>query len=68
VNWRSRRSVLLLIAVVCSGLFAAGMAAAYLHRHDTVCSDKQAPVAQHGGLLGQVVVRCHNGEIVTLNN
>ncbi len=68
MNWRNRRSVLILLAVVCTGLFAAGIAAAYLHRHDKVCNDGQAPVAQHGGLLGQVVVRCHNGQIVTLNN
>lgn len=68
MNWRNRRNVLILIAVVCAGLFAAGMAAAYLHRHDTVCNDKQAPVAQRGGLLGQVVVRCHDGQVVTLNN
>jgi hypothetical protein len=68
VNWRNRRSVVILLAVVCTGLFAAGIAAAYLHRHDKVCHDKLAPVAQRGGLLGQVVVRCHNGQIVTLNN
>jgi len=68
MNWRNRRSVLILIAVVCTGLFAAGMSAAYLNRHNTVCSDKRAPVAQRGGLLGQVVVRCHNGQVVTLNN
>jgi hypothetical protein len=68
VNWRNKRNVLILLAVVCSGLFAAGIAAAYLHRHDTVCTDKKAPVAQRGGLLGQVVVRCHNGQVVTLNN
>jgi hypothetical protein len=68
VNWRDRRSVLIVIAVVCTGLFAAGLGAAYLNRNTTVCKDKLAPVAQHGGLLGQVVVRCHNGEIVTLNN
>lgn len=68
MNWRNRRSVLILIAVVCTGLFAAGMAAAFLHRHDRVCDDRRAPVAQRGGLLGQVVVRCHNGQVVTLNN
>jgi len=68
VNWRSRRSVLIVIAVVCTALFAAGMSAAYLHRHDRVCNDRRAPVAQRGGLLGQVVVRCHNGQVVTLNN
>jgi hypothetical protein len=25
-------------------------------------------VAQRGGVLGQVVYQCHDGEIVTLNN
>jgi len=25
-------------------------------------------VAQRSGILGQVVYRCHNGQIVTLNN
>ena len=68
MNWHSRRSVVILIAVVCSALFAAGIATALLHRHDKICNDGKAPVAQRGGLLGQVVVRCHNGQIVTLNN
>jgi hypothetical protein len=68
VNWRSRRSVVTLVAIVCVGLFVAGMAAAYLNRHDKLCDDGKAPVAQRGGILGQVVVRCHNGQIVTLNN
>jgi hypothetical protein len=56
------------VAVVCAALFAAGIATAYLHRHDKICKDGKAPVAQRGGLLGQVVVRCHSGQIVTLNN
>jgi hypothetical protein len=68
VNWRSKRTVLILLGVVCGGLFAAGMAVAFLQRHTTVCTDKKPPVAQRGGLLGQVVVRCHNGQVVTLNN
>jgi hypothetical protein len=68
VNWRSRRNVVILLAVVCTGLFAAGMAAAFLNRHTSICEDKRAPVAQRGGLLGQVVVRCHDGQVVTLNN
>jgi hypothetical protein len=68
VNWRNRRNVLVLLAVVCSALFVAGMATAILHRHDKLCGDGRAPVAQRGGILGQVVVRCHNGQIVTLNN
>lgn len=68
MNWHSPRSVLLLVAVVCVALFAAGIATAYLHRHDKLCKDGRAPVAQRGGLLGQVIVRCHSGQIVTLNN
>jgi hypothetical protein len=68
VNWRSRRSVVILIAIACAAVFAAGMITAFIHRHDTVCADRKAPVAQEGGILGQVVVRCHNGQTVTLNN
>jgi hypothetical protein len=68
VNWRSRRSVLILVLVVCSALFIAGMAAAFLNRHDTICKDGKAPVAQRGALLGQVAYQCHDGEVVTLNN
>jgi hypothetical protein len=68
VNWRSRRSVLILVAVTCAALFIAGMAAAFLRRHDTICSDRKDPVAQRGGVLGQVVYQCHNREVVTLNN
>ena len=68
MNWHSPRSVLVLVAVISSALFAAGLVTAVLHRHDKICGDGKAPVAQRGGLLGQVVVRCHNGQIVTLNN
>jgi hypothetical protein len=68
VNWHSPRRVLLLVAVVCGALFVAGIATAYLHRHDKLCGDGKAPVAQRGGLLGQVIVRCHNGQVVTLNH
>jgi len=68
VNWRNRRSVLLLVVVVCGALFIAGMAAAILNRHNKICSDGKVPVAQRGGVLGQVIVRCHDGQVVTLNN
>ena len=68
MNWRNRRRVVLLVGVVCAALFVAGMAAAFLNRHNSICNDGKSPVAQRGGLLGQVVVRCHNGQIVTLNN
>lgn len=59
---------MILIAVACAVVFAAGMITAFIHRHDTVCSDGKTPVAQKGGLLGQVEIRCQNGETVTLNN
>jgi len=68
VNWHSPRQVLILVGVVCAALFVAGIAAAYFSRNDKICDDGKPPVAQRGGLLGQVVVRCHNGQIVTLNN
>ena len=44
------------------------MGAAWLNRNNTICSDGKPPVAQRGGVLGQVVYQCHNGQIVTLNN
>jgi hypothetical protein len=68
VNWHSRRAVLTLIAVVCAAVFVAGIAAAYFNRNSTICRDGKDPVAQRGGLLGQVVYRCHDGQVVTLNN
>jgi hypothetical protein len=68
VNWRSRRSVLLLVLAACAALFVAGMAAAFLNRHTTICNDGKDPVAQRGGILGQVVYQCHDGQVVTLNN
>jgi hypothetical protein len=68
VNWRDRRAVLLLVLAVCTVLFAAGIGAAFLNRNHTTCDDGKDPVAQRGGVLGQVVVRCHDGQLVTLNN
>ncbi len=68
MNWRSRRNVLTLLALVCAAVFVAGIAAAYFNRNSTICRDGKDPVAQRGGLLGQVVYRCHDGQVVTLNN
>jgi hypothetical protein len=65
VNWRSKKTVLLLLGAVCAVLFVVGMAAAWNNRNHTICSDGKPPVSQRGGLLGQVEYRCHNGEIVT---
>jgi hypothetical protein len=69
VNRRpSRRSVLLAIGGACLAVFIAGMAAAWVNRNHTICTDGKPPLQQRGALLGQVAVRCHNGQVVTLNN
>jgi hypothetical protein len=65
VNWRSKRAVLVVIGAVCLVVFAAGMAAAWHNRHHTICSDGKPPTKQRGGLLGQIVYECHNGQLVT---
>ena len=64
----SKRIVLLAIGMACLAVFIAGMGAAWVNRNHTICSDGKPPAAQRGALLGQVAVRCHNGQIVTLNN
>ena len=65
VNWRSKRSVLLMLGAACLVVFVAGMAAAWNNRHHTICPDGKAPVSQRGGILGQVEYRCHDGRVVT---
>jgi len=64
----SKRSVLLAIGAACALVFVGGMVAAFANRHHSICSDGKPPIQQRGGLLGQVAVRCHNGQVVTLNN
>jgi hypothetical protein len=68
VTLRSKRTVVILLAVLASAIFIAGMAAAFVNRHRTICSDGKPPVAQRGGILGQTEYRCHNGKIVTLSS
>jgi hypothetical protein len=69
VNGRpSRRLVLLAVGGACLVVFIAGMGAAWVNRNHTICSDGKPPIQQRGALLGQVAVRCHNGQVVTLNN
>jgi len=65
MNWKSKRSVLLLLGAVALVVFAGGMAAAWHNRHHTICADGKPPAAQRGGLLGQTVYRCHDGRVVT---
>lgn len=64
----SKRAVLLAIGGICLVVFIAGMGAAWVNRDHSICSDGKPPVQQRGALLGQVAVRCHNGQVVTLNN
>jgi hypothetical protein len=64
----TKRNVLIAISVACLAVFIAGMGAAWVNRHHAICSDGKSPVEQRGALLGQVAVRCHNGQVVTLNN
>jgi len=65
VNWRSKKLVLVLIGGLCALIFAVGMAAAWHNRHTTICRDGKPPVEQRGGILGQELYRCHDGQIVT---
>ena len=64
----TKRNVLIAIGVACLAVFIAGMGAAWVNRHHAICSDGKSPVEQRGALLGQGAVRCHNGQVVTLNN
>jgi hypothetical protein len=41
------------------------MAAAWHNRKNTTCADGKPPVEQRGGILGQNLFLCHNGQIVT---
>ncbi|HEY6963457.1 MAG TPA: hypothetical protein VI408_16350 [Gaiellaceae bacterium] len=65
MNWHSKRAVLALIGAACVVVFVAGMAAAWNNRHHTICRDGRPPKQQQGGILGQVVYKCHDGQIVT---
>lgn len=65
IDWRSKKTVLLLIGAVCLLVFAGGMAAAWRNRHTTLCPDGKAPVKQQDYLLGQTRYLCPDGRIVT---
>ena len=65
LNWRSKRTVLGVILALCLAVFGAGMAAAWVNRDNTICRDGKPPRLQQGGLLGQTVYLCHNGQLVT---
>jgi len=68
MNLRNRRTALLLLGAACAVVFAAGVFSGWMHRHDTICKDGKAPVAQRSDLLGNTEFRCHNGQTVTLSS
>jgi hypothetical protein len=65
VSRRDRRRFLLWFGALLAALFVAGIVVAGLRRHDTICSNGKAPVAQRDQGLGQVAYRCSDGEVVT---
>jgi hypothetical protein len=65
---RRKRTAALLLAAACVVVFAAGVLAGWIHRHDTICSDGKAPVAQRSDLLGNTEFRCPNGQTVTVSS
>ena len=46
-------------------IFVAGIGAAFLSRHDKLCKDGKAPVAQKAAALEPTLYLCHDGQIVT---
>jgi hypothetical protein len=61
---RTRRIVLIGLAVWMAAALIAGAGFAFLHRKDTICSDGKAPKLQQDAGLGQISYLCQNGEIV----
>lgn len=66
MNPRTRRKFILALVSVVVLMFAGGIFAAYLSRHDTICADRKVPLEERdNGLLGQTVYLCQNGATVT---
>jgi hypothetical protein len=61
---RAKRRVMIGLAVWLVLAMAVGGGYAWLHRHDTICSDGKPPKSQLDLGLGQIHYRCQNGEIV----
>jgi hypothetical protein len=68
INLRRKRTAVLLLAVACLVVFGAGVLSGWIHRHDTICKDGKAPVAQRSDLLGNTEFRCPGGQTVTLSS
>ena len=62
---RNRRAVLIALVAVAAALFAGGVIAGYLARHDRICPDGKAPIAQRSEVIGQTEYLCHGGKVVT---
>ena len=65
MNLRNKRFVLLALVTVAALLFAGGITAAYLSRHDKICPDGKAPLAQRSEVIGSTEYKCHGGVVVT---
>jgi len=65
LDLRNRKAVLLAMTACALVLFAAGIVAAFLSRHNTICPDKKPPVAQQSDVIGPTEYRCANGVVVT---
>jgi hypothetical protein len=68
LDLRSKRTAALLLAAACVVVFAAGVLAGWIHRHDTICKDGKAPISQRSDLLGNTEFRCPDGQTVTLSS
>jgi hypothetical protein len=56
---------MLALGAVAMLLFAGGIVAGYLSRHDKICPNGKPPVAQRSDVIGQTEYRCSNGVVVT---
>jgi hypothetical protein len=66
---RDRRRVLIGLALTIVALFGAGVAYWIVAgQHHQICSDGKMPLQQQDQDLGQIIYRCHNGQIVTGSN
>lgn len=65
MNLRDKRFVLLALGAIAVVLFAGGLVAGYLSRHDKICPNGKPPVAQRSEVIGQTQYRCSDGVVVT---
>ena len=46
-------------------MFAGGILAAYLSRHDSICPGGKVPLSQRSEVIGQTEYLCPGGKVVT---